>query len=130
MKVIDGNRVTEIADEDPIVFRIRTLLYSLPMEGNPVKLIWDRASSPLREVLLEIAGAGDISQIELEQRLNVNGIGLRGRHAALARISKAVGLEYPIQKTGGRREHRRFFIEPGLAQELLKLAGGDPNNVL
>ena len=61
--------------------------------------------------------------MELEVTLGVNGIGLRGRTAALARISKSVGIEYPIQKTGGRREHRRFFIDSALAAEVIKLAG-------
>jgi len=128
MKIIDGSRIIEITDDDPVVSRIRALLYSQPMDADPLKLVWDRASGPLREVLVEIAKHGDISQVTLEEVLGVTGIGLRGRTAALARISKAVGAVYPIQKTGGRREHRRFYIEQGPAQEILKLAGVDPSN--
>jgi len=124
MKIVDGKRTVEIPDDDPVIDRIRALLYIQPI-GNPIQDLWERASGPLREVLVVIAKNRDIAQIELEQVLGVTGIGLRGRNAALARVAKAVGTEYPIKKTGGRREHRRFSLMAGVGSEIIKLAGLD-----
>lgn len=124
MKIIDGKRILEIPDNDPVVAQIRTLLYRQSV-SDPVQVLWDRASGPLRDVLVAIAKSGDIGQIELECALGIDGIGLRGRNAALARVAKAIGVEYPIRKTGGRREHRRFSLEPGVSNEVLRLASSN-----
>jgi hypothetical protein len=135
MKILDGNRTIEVPDDDPVVQQIRALLAqpsqpvptqpapAQPAVDHPIRLLWTRASGPLREVLVAIAEhGGDISQVDLEKILGVDGIGLRGRTAGLGRIAVNLAVAYPIRQTGGRREFRHFFLEPIAVKEVLQLA--------
>jgi hypothetical protein len=124
MRIIDGQRTIELPDDDPVVPRIRALLYQPRVVDHPLPVLWEQASGPLREVLVLIAKHHDISQIDLEKALGVTGVGLRGRNAALARVAKRVGVDYPVRQSGGRREFRQFSLVPGVASQILKLAKG------
>ncbi len=126
MRIIDGKRTIELPDDDPVAPRIRALLYRQPVADHPLSVLWNQVSGPLRDVLVLIARHGDISQVDLEKALGINGVGLRGRNAALARVAKRVGVDYPVRQSGGRREFRQFSLVPGAASQILKLTKPHP----
>ncbi len=122
MHITDRGMTVDLEDEDPRAARIRALLYEQPAASNPVAALWQACNSQHREALLAIAEHGEIAQADLERVLGLDGVGLRGRHAGIAKIAKRVGVEYPIKSVGARREVRSFSLATSVAREVLKLS--------
>lgn len=121
MRISDRGMTVELDDDDPRANRIRALLFEQPGAGEPIATLWGECSNDHREVLVAIAGAGEITQADLETRLGLNGVELRGRHGGLAKIAKRLGVEYPIHSAGTHRDARRFSLAPDVAQQVLRL---------
>src|SRR5687767_10314588 len=111
MRVMDRGMRIDLPDADPRAVRIRAILFQQPAAQEPLPTLWTACSSQQRQVLAALAEAGELLQQELERRLGVNGIELRGRHSGLARIAKRLGVAYPIRSNGGRRDSRRFWLD-------------------
>jgi hypothetical protein len=60
---------------------------------------------------------------ELEAIVKMSPSQLRARHAGLAKVCKRLGIAYPIQQQGISRETRRFWLDEGFADAVLRLAG-------
>ena len=118
----DGGMTIELEGNDPRVEQIRAILFKQPAEMKPTCVLWQACTDEHREVLLTIARHGEISQIELEAALDLNGVALRGRNGGLARIAKRVGVLYPIESAGTRRSNRRFSLVPEAAREILRIS--------
>jgi hypothetical protein len=122
VKISDRGMTVELEDDDPRARQIRTLLFANDGTDDPIASLWTECSDEQRDVLVAIATPREITQEDLEQALGgISGIDLRGRTIALAKISKRLGIEYPIRSTGGRRESRRFSLTPEVARQVLKL---------
>lgn len=122
MKIVDRGMTVELEDEDPRANQIRTLLFANSGDEDPIVTLWNECSDDQREVLVSIATPREITQEDLEKALGgIRGIDLRGRTIALAKISKRLGIDYPIRSSGGRREVRRFNLAPDVARQVLKL---------
>lgn len=122
MKITDRGMTVELDDGDPRAKQIRTLLFTNAGDKDPIVALWSECSDDQREVLVSIATPGEITQGGLEIALGgISGIDLRGRTIALAKISKRLGIAYPIRSAGGRRETRRFSLAAEVARQVLKL---------
>lgn len=122
MKISDRGMTVELEDDDPRAKQIRTLLFAADANKDPTVSLWEECSNDQRDVLVAIATAREITQDELEKVLGgISGIDLRGRTVALAKISKRLGIDYPVRSTGGRRDSRRFSLAPDVARQVLKL---------
>ena len=122
MKITDRGMTVELEEDDPRAKQIRTLLFTNAGDEDPIVSLWSACSDDQREVLVSIATPREITQEDLEKALGgITGIDLRGRTIALAKISKRLGIEYPIRSSGGRRETRRFNLAPDIARQVLKL---------
>lgn len=111
----------DIDDDDPRAVSIRALLFEQPRAADPIATLWNECTNEHREVLAAIASVGELSQTDLEEKLGLTGIDLRGRHGGLAKIAKRLGVEYPIRSTGTHREARRFSLTTEVARRVLKL---------
>lgn len=112
----------ELDDEDPRAKQIRALLFANTGDEDPLITLWTECSDDQREVLAAIAAAREISQEALEKVLGgISGIDLRGKTIAIAKISKRLGIDYPIRSSGGRRATRRFSLTAEVARRVLKL---------
>lgn len=111
----------KLDDDDPRAVRIRAILFEQPGATDPVVALWNECSNEHREVLAAIASASEITQDDLEKKLGLKGVELRGRHGGLARIAKRIGVEYPIRSAGTHRNARRFSLPPDVAREVLRL---------
>jgi hypothetical protein len=121
MRITDNRMTIDLEDSDPRAVRIRAVLFDRPAASDPVKALWHACSPLHRNVLVAIAQSGEITQPDIERLLNVSAVELRGRHGGLARVAKRLGVEYPIVSVGGRRESRRFSLEPPIARQILRL---------
>lgn len=122
MKISDRGMSVELEDDDPRAKQIRALLFANDGTEDPITTLWNECSDDQREVLVAIATPREITQEDLERALGrITGIELRGRTIALAKISKRLGIDYPIRSAGGRRETRRFSLTPEMARQVLKL---------
>lgn len=111
-----------LANSDPRCGQIRAILFKQPAARMPTASLWAACSTQQREVLVCLAEHGEMEQVALEHCLGITGIELRGRHSGLARIAKRINVVYPIRSSAGRRESRRFSIDPSVADEILRLA--------
>lgn len=116
----------DLDDDDPRAGRIRALLFEQPGAAEPIATLWSECSNEHREVLVAIANAGEITQTDLEKRLGLSGVELRGRHGGLAKIAKRLGVEYPIRSVGTHRDARRFSLAPDATKQVLKLDSKTP----
>jgi hypothetical protein len=116
----------DLDEDDPRAGRIRALLFESPGAPEPFPTLWRECSDQHREVLVAIAEAGEIAQQDLEVRLGLSGVELRGRHGGLAKIAKRLGVEYPIRSAGTHRDARRFSLAADVAKQVLKLDGKTP----
>ncbi len=117
----------DLDDDDPRAGRIRALLFEQPGAAEPIATLWTACRNEHREVLVAIATAGEITQADLEKKLDLSGVGLRGRHGGLAKIAKRLGVEYPIRSAGTHRDARRFSLASDVAKQVLKLDSKTPS---
>jgi hypothetical protein len=111
----------DLDEDDPRAARIRALLFEQPGATEPIATLWAECTNEHREVLVAIANAGEITQVDLETKMRLSGVELRGRHGGLAKIAKRIGVEYPIRSVGTHRDGRRFSLTPEIAKQVLKL---------
>lgn len=111
----------EIPDSDPRAAKVWAIVTRQPGAEDPIGTLWAACSTPQREVLVAIAEHREITQPELEEHLGIDGVALRGRNSGLAKIAKRENVDYPIRSTPGRRETRRFSLEPAAARQILRL---------
>lgn len=123
MRITDKGMTVELNDKDPRAAKVRAILFQRPEARRPVKALWVACGDPQRQVLAVLARHGEVKQVDLERLLRVDGVALRGRHSGLARIAKRLSVEYPVRSNQGRRESRRFWLEPDVAAEVLALPG-------
>jgi hypothetical protein len=128
MRIIDGTMKVELEATDPRAVRIRAILFSQPAATDPIGKLWAACSAPQRDVLVAIAEGGEITQADLERTLGLNAVALRGRNSGLAKIAKRESVEYPIRAIGGRRESRRFSLEPEAVRRILRLNSQTPKS--
>lgn len=122
MKVIDRGLTIMLADDDPRAEQVRVILSVAASRQHPITTLWNECSNDQRAVLVAIASAGEITQEALEKALgDVPATNLRARNIGLSKVSKRVGVPYPIRTTGGRREYRRFTLAPDTARHVLRL---------
>lgn len=126
VRIIDRGMQVDLDDEDPRAAQVRAILYQQPGAAEPVASLWAECTNEHREVLVAIATAGEITQADLEKKLALTGVELRGRHGGLAKISKRLGVEYPIRSAGTHRNARRFSLTPDTAKQVLKLNSKSP----
>lgn len=110
----------DLDDDDPRAAQVRAILFQQPGAADPIAVLWAECTNEHREVLVSIALAGEIAQADLEKKLGLSGVELRGRHGGLAKISKRLGVEYPIRSAGTHRDARRFSLAPDTAKQVLK----------
>ena len=111
----------DLADDDPRAARIRAVLF-VQADDEPVTTLWNACSNEHREVLVALANGGEVVQPDLERKLGLNGVELRGRHSGIAKIAKRVGVDYPIHAVGTYRAARRFSLATDVSKQVLKLA--------
>lgn len=128
MRITDNGMTVDLVDHDPRATRVRAILFEQPACRDPAITLWKACSDPHREVLQAVAKHGEVTQIELENSLGINGIALRGRHSGIAKIAKRLGVEYPIRSVGARREVRRFSLDPDFRRRVLKQVSHDAKN--
>jgi hypothetical protein len=121
MRIMDGTMTVELDGRDPRAVRIRAILFEQRAASNPVRTLWEACSDEHREILVVIAERGEVPQAEIERRLDVSAVTLRGRQGGLARVAKRLGVEYPIASVGGRRDTRRFSLDADVARQILRL---------
>lgn len=126
VRITDKGMTVDLDEDDPRAARIRALLFEQPGAAEPIATLWAECSNEHREVLVAIASAGEITQVDLEKKLGLNGVELRGRHGGLAKIAKRLGVEYPIRSVGTHRDGRRFSVEPDISKQVLKLDSKTP----
>ena len=122
MKIIDGTMSVELADDDPRTAKVRAVLFEPSPTLRPLAVLWDQCIDSQRRLLAEIAVVGEIGQDDLEQVLQTDAVGLRGRLGGLAKTAKRIGVDYPVRSVGTRREVRRFSLLPDLARQVQALA--------
>lgn len=123
MRISDKGMILDLNNNDPRASRIRAILFERPATRKPMAALWAACSDQQRQVLAVLARHGEVRQPDLERLLGVDGVALRGRHSGLARIAKRLPVEYPVRSNLGRRESRRFWLEPRVAVEVLALSG-------
>lgn len=109
-----------LADDDPRVDRIRTVLFA-QVAADPIAELWSASRDEHRQVLVTLA-AGEISQADLERKLGLTGVELRGLNGGLSKIAKRLGVDYPIRSVGAHRHTRRFSLHSDIAKQILKLS--------
>jgi hypothetical protein len=126
MRIMDNEMVVDLKDGDPRTVRIRAILFDQPIASDPIGTLWSECTTQHRAVLIALATHGDMEQVALERALEVTAIELRGRHSGLARIARRIGVSYPIRSSAGRRNSRRFSLDPAVGQHILKLVANTP----
>jgi hypothetical protein len=125
MLIVDRGLKLEIEDEDPRAAKIRALLLGeTPDAGAEVERLWRECTAKHRAILVAIAAAGEVSQIDLEAQLDdlKDAYELRGRLAGIARVAKRLGVAYPIRNIGAHRETRRFTMEERAQKRVVQLS--------
>jgi hypothetical protein len=111
----------DLDDDDPRAIRIRAVLFTQAAE-DPIGALWNEARTEHRQILVALADSGELLQTELEKRLRVSAVALRGLLGGLAKIAKRLGVDYPIRSVGAYRPSRRFSLPSDVARQALKLS--------
>jgi hypothetical protein len=94
---------------------------SIP-ERNDIKALWPQLQYDKKWFLHAIAqhqGTIGVSQLTLEEILEVNWEKLRGIHNGLARISARLEMENPVRTIGYNRSNRRYHVDASTAKTVL-----------
>lgn len=130
MKLDFQGKVYRIDDDHPYAVAMLALARSLKKrpisrvsapQRNDVKQLWQHLKAPHRKFLRAVSKDSPVTQEDLQNKLGLDWMKLRGVHNGLARICDGLGIEKPVRTSGYNAENRTYEMSIDVATTIRKI---------